>query len=92
MRSVSDEPSLGVKRGLQPFQQPVDRVSKLAQLIPRARHREALVQGRGGDPLVVAVIVRSGASTRPATTQPSTPETSAMIASAITEPTSKWFR
>ena len=40
----------------------------------------------------VAVIVRSGANTRPATTQPSTPETSAMIASATPYPTCRRCR
>ena len=51
VRGVCDEPSLGVKRRLQAFQQPVDRVGEQPQLIARARHREPLVQVRLRDPL-----------------------------------------
>ena len=40
----------------------------------------------------VAVIVRSGANTRPATSHASTPETSAMIASTTPYPTCSWCR
>ena len=51
VRGISDEPSLRLKRPLQALQQPVDRVSEQAQLIPRTGHREALVQIRLRDPL-----------------------------------------
>ena len=51
VRGVGDEPSLRVKRRLQAFQQPVDRVGEQAQLIARTRHREPLVQVRIRDPL-----------------------------------------
>ena len=41
---------------------------------------------------VVAVIVRSGRRTRPATSQPSAIETTVMIASAIPDWMSPWWR
>ena len=41
---------------------------------------------------VAVVIVRSGASTRPATTQPSAPEMIAMIASAMLDSITSWCR
>ena len=51
MRGVGDEPALGLERDLQPFQQAVDGVAKLLQLVLRALNGQPLVQVVLGDAL-----------------------------------------
>ena len=88
VRGVGDEPALRGERRLQPFQQPVDGVGEVLDLVGRARHGQPLVQVVGGDPPGRRGDRRSGRSTRPASTRPSSTETTAITASATSEPTS----
>ena len=93
VRGVGDEPPLRVKRGLEACEQLVDRVRQLLELVARAGQREPLVQALLGDPSwSLAVIVRNGESTRPATTHPSATEIAAIAASAIPDSITSWCR
>ncbi len=51
VRGVGDEPALRFERDLQPFQQAVDGVAKLLQLVFRALNGQPLVQVVLGDAL-----------------------------------------
>jgi hypothetical protein len=62
MRGVRDEPSLRDKRGLQPCQQPVDRVGRQTQLVPRATHRKAPESSYAG---LVGLVEQSQAKRAP---------------------------
>ena len=77
---------------LEPREEAVDGVGEILQLVAGPREREALVQVALGDLPGVAVIARSGRRTRPATSQPSAIETTVMIASAIPDRMSPWWR
>ena len=85
MRSVGDEPALGLERRLEPAEQAVERVGQLLELVVGPLERQALVQVALGDAARARLIVRTGRSARPAISQPSPIEASAMIASATPE-------
>jgi hypothetical protein len=84
---VGDEAALRGEGVFQPFEQPVNGVAEVFQLIGRAGHGELLMQVASEIRRAVAVMARSGRSTRPAMTQPSTSETTAMMPSTIADTT-----
>ena len=65
---------------LEPREEAVDGVAQILQLVAGPKARGALFRLRSEICRVVAVIVRSGRRTRPATSQPSAIETAVMIA------------
>jgi hypothetical protein len=74
MGRVVDEALLRVLCTVQTFQQPVDRVGEIPQLVAGSVEGEPLVDVAGGDPLDGGVHRRSGRNILPATSQPSTNE------------------
>ena len=77
---------------LESREEAVDGVGEIPRLVVRPCEGEALFRLCSEIWRVVAVIARSGRSTQPATSQPSTLETTAMTASAFADWMSPWCR
>ena len=91
VRGVGDELALGAERRFQAAEQAVEgSPSSLSSSSGPVMARRAL-RLLAEMYRAAAVIVRSGRSTRPATSQPSTAETTVMMASAIPVSVSNWL-
>ena len=77
---------------LEPREEAVDGVGEILQLVAGPESARRSCRLRSEICRVLAVIARSGRRTRPATSQPSAIETTVMIASAIPDRTSRWWR
>ena len=83
MGGVGDELALGLERGFEPFEQLVDGVPELVELVVGPASASRSCRFCSEIWRAALVIVRRGRRARPATIQPSPIAITAMIASAI---------
>jgi hypothetical protein len=82
---VGDEAALRSEGGLEPGEQPVEGVAEFLELVVR-RCRLVSEMSR-----TAVVMLRSGRSTCPATSQPRPMDTTVMMASAMPDCNSSWY-
>ncbi len=92
VRGVGHEAALTVEGGVEATEHGVERVGQFLEVIGRAGEADALGEVLLGQALGRGRDVVQGRSTRPATTQPSPTDATAMSPRAVADCTSNWCR